>query len=202
MPDLGFTIWFTGLSGSGKSTLAEMAREELLARGQHVEWLDSAKIRRELNRDLGFTREDIETNLLRLGYECRLLNRNGVVALVSAISPYRETRETIRGEIGRFVEVYCRCPLEVLVRRDEHGLFERAQKGEIRNVAGIDVLYEEPLKPEVVVETDRETPETGVARILKTAELLNYLPPQKKGPGYTPAEEEMIRNRLRDLGYL
>lgn len=202
MPNNGFTIWFTGLSGSGKSTLAARTREVLVDRGIHAEWLDSAKIRRELNRDLGFTREDIEKNLKRLGYECRLLNRNGVVALVSAISPYRDTRDSIRDDIGRFVEVYCRCPLEVLVRRDEHGLFERAQKGEIRNVAGIDVMYEEPIKPEVVVETDRESPETGVNRIIKTAEILGYLEPAKKGAVYTRQEEELIRNRLRDLGYL
>lgn len=202
MAENGFTIWFTGLSGSGKSTLAEQTREVLVGRGLHAEWLDSAKIRKELNRDLGFTREDIEINLMRLCYECKLLNRNGVVALVSAISPYRETRDAIRQEIGRFIEVYCRCPLEVLVRRDEHGLYARAQRGEIRNVAGIDVMYEEPIKPEVVVETDRETPEAGVNRIIKTAEILEYLEPVKTGSVYTPAEEEMIRNRLRDLGYL
>jgi len=202
MADIGFTIWFTGLSGSGKTTLAEQTREALVARGVNAEWLDSARIRRELNRDLGFTREDIEKNLKRLGYECKLLNRNGVVALVSAISPYRQTRDEIRKDIGRFVEVYCRCPLEVLVRRDEHGLFERAQKGEIKNVAGIDVMYEEPIKPEVVVETDRESPETGVNRVIRTAEIMGYLEPAKAGGAYTPAEEEMIRNRLRDLGYL
>jgi adenylyl-sulfate kinase len=201
MEALGFTIWFTGMSGSGKSTLAEQVREVLVGRGLHVEWLDSARIRRELNRDLGFTREDIEANLRRLGYECRLLNRNGVVAIVSAISPYRDTRDALRTELGRFMEVYCRCPLEVLVQRDDHGLFKRARAGEIKNVAGIDAPYEEPLKPEVVCETDREPVEECVYRIVRTAEILGYL---KLGQpsAYTPEEEEMIRQRLRGLGYM
>ncbi|MGB9623468.1 MAG: adenylyl-sulfate kinase [Phycisphaerae bacterium] len=201
MADLGFTIWFTGLSGSGKSTLAERLRDALVARGLRVEWLDSEKIRRELNRDLGFTRADIEQNLRRLAYECKLLNRNGVIAIVSAISPYRDVRDAIRADLGRFMEVYCRCPLEVLARRDEHRLYERAQRGEIRNVAGFDAPYEEPLKPEVAVETDRETPEACVEKIVRTAEILNYLAPVE-GARYTPAEEELIRQRLHDLGYI
>ncbi len=201
MADPGFTIWFTGLSGSGKSTQAEQLREVLVGRGRHVELLDSGKIRRALNRSLGFTRSDIEINLRRLGYECELLNRNGVVAIVSAISPYRDVRDAIRGDIGRFVEVYCRCPLEVLARRDTHELYARAQRGEIKNVAGMDAPYEEPIKPEVVAETDRETPEACVARIIRTAELLAYLSPVQASC-YTPEQEEMIRRRLRDLGYM
>jgi adenylyl-sulfate kinase len=201
MADVGFTIWFTGLSGSGKSTLAERLRDALVARGLHVEWLDSEKIRRELNRDLGFTRADIEQNLRRLAYECKLLNRNGVIAIVSAISPYRDVRDAIRADLGRFMEVYCRCPLEVLARRDEHKLYERAQRGEIRNVAGFDAPYEEPLKPEVAVETDRQSPEACVETILRTAEILGYLAPVEPSR-YTPKEEEIIRQRLRDLGYI
>jgi adenylyl-sulfate kinase len=201
MAEQGFTIWFTGLSGSGKSTLAEGVRETLQRRGLQVEWLDSGKIRRELNRDLGFTREDVEKNLRRLGYECKLLNRNGVVALVSAISPFRGVRDELREQIGRFVEVYCRCPLEVLVKRDTHGLYEKAQGGEIQNVAGINAPYEEPLKPEVAVETDRESIDSCVERIIKTAEILEYLKPAKSC-AYTPNEEAMIKQRLRDLGYL
>jgi len=197
----GFTIWFTGLSGSGKSTLAERVREALIGRGLRVEWLDSARIRHELNRDLGFTREDIEQNLRRIAYECRLLNRNGVIAVVSAISPYRDVRDSIRAELGRFMEVYCRCPLEVLVRRDDNRVYERAQRGEVRNVAGYDAPYEEPLRPEVACETDRETVEACVQKILRTAEILGYLEPVEPSR-YTPQEEEMIRQRLRDLGYL
>ena len=201
MAELGFTVWFTGMSGSGKSTLAEQLRETLIGRGLHVEWLDSARIRRELNRDLGFTRADIETNLRRLGYECKMLNRNGVIALVSAISPYREVRNAIREDIGRFFEVYCRCPLETLVQRDEHNLYERADRGEIKNVAGINAPYEEPLKPEVAVETDRRTPEACVAHIVKTAEILGFLR-TAQASCYSPEEEDLIKRRLRDLGYM
>jgi adenylylsulfate kinase len=201
MPDAAFTMWFTGLSGSGKTTLAEHVREVLVGRGLHVEWLESARIRRELNRDLGFTKQDIEQNLLRIGYECKLLNRNGVIAIVSAISPYRDARDSLREQIGRFMEVYCRCPLEVLVLRDEHKLYERAQKGEIKNVAGIDAPYEEPLKPEVAVETDRESVDDCVKLIVRTAEILGYLEPLQPS-SYTPDEETMIKKRLRDLGYI
>jgi adenylylsulfate kinase len=201
MSELGFTIWFTGMSGSGKSTLAERIREVLVGRGLSVEWLDSAKIRRELNRDLGFTKPEIEANIRRIGYECKLLNRNGVVAIVSAISPYRDVRDAMREEIGRFMEVYCRCPLEVLVLRDEHKLYDRAQRGEIKNVAGLDAPYEEPVKPEVAVETDRESIDECVKRIIRTAEILGYLAPVH-GSSYTPEEEDMIKARLRDLGYL
>lgn len=196
-----FTIWFTGLSGSGKSTLAERVREDLVGRSLAVEWLDSSRIRRELNRDLGFSREDIEHNLRRIGYECLLLNRNGVIAIASAISPYREVRDALRQQIGRFIEVYCRSPLEVLARRDEHKLYERAQRGEIKNVAGIDAPYEEPLKPEVVVETDREDIATCVRKITHTAEILGYLAPHESSL-YTPQEEDLIKQRLRDLGYI
>ena len=201
MADSGFTIWFTGLSGSGKTTLAERVREVLLGRGLAVEWLDSSKIRREMNRDLGFTRSDIEANLRRIAYECRLLNRNGVIAIVSAISPYRDARDRIRVDLVRFMEVYCRCPLETLVLRDEHDLYARAERGEIQNVAGMNAPYEEPLKPEVAVETDRETPEACVARIVRTAEILGYLTPVAPS-GYTPEQEETIKRRLRDLGYM
>jgi adenylyl-sulfate kinase len=201
MAESGFTIWFTGMSGSGKSTLAELVREALVGRGLHVEWLDSSAIRRELNRDLGFTRADIEANLRRIAYECKLLNRNGVIAIVSAISPYREARDALRADLGRFMEVYCRCPLEVLIRRDEHGLYDRAQRGEIHNVAGMDAPYEEPLKPEVVVETDREPPEACAAKIVRSAEILEYLAPVHTSC-YTPEEEQIIKQRLRDLGYL
>ncbi len=197
----GFTVWFTGLSGSGKTTLAELLRDQLIGRGLRVEWLDSAKIRRELNRDLGFTRRDIEANLRRIGYECKLLNRNGVVGIVSAISPYRDVRDVIRTEVGRFVEVYCRCPIEVLMSRDDHDLFERARRGEIENVAGVNAPYEEPFKPEVLLNTDVETSDACVRKILTTLEILGYLP-RAESAAYSREEEDLIKSRLRDLGYI
>ncbi len=154
-----------------------------------------------LNRSLGFTRQEIETNVRRLAYECKLLIRNGVIVLVAAVSPYRDIRDAIRADIGRFIEVYCRCPLEVLVNRDKAELFEKAQKSEVDHVAGVNAPYEEPFKPEVLVNTDTETPEQGAARTLATLEILGYLP--KHGSAeYTAEEEAIIKKRLQDLGYI
>ena len=201
MQEQGFTIWLTGLSGSGKSTLVSLLRDGLVARGYTCEVLDSGRIRQALNRSLGFTREEIDTNLKRLAYECKLLNRNGVIALVAAVSPYRDIRDAIRADLGRFIEVYCRCPLEVLVQRDQAGLFEKAQRGEIQHVAGVNAPYEEPFKPEVLINSDTETPEQGVARTLTTLEILGYLP-KRRSAEYTADEEAVIKKRLQDLGYI
>jgi len=201
MQQQGFTVWFTGLSGSGKSTLAGMLRDALQVRGNSCEVLDSGRIRQALNRSLGFTREEIETNLRRIAYDCKLLNRNGVIAIVAAVSPYRDMRDAIRADVGRFIEVYCRCPLEVLARRDKSGLFEKAQQGEIAHVAGVNAPYEEPFKPEVLINTDVDALEDEVRRILSTLEILGYLP--KHGTAeYTADEEAMIKRRLQDLGYI
>lgn len=195
------TIWLTGISGSGKSTLAKALAEVLKARGLTVEVLNSGRIRREINRSMGFSREEIETNTLRLGYECKLLNRNGVIAIVVAVSPYREVRDRVRAEIGAFVEVYCRCSMDELFRRDKAGLFDKAMKGDIGHVAGINAPYEEPFKPEVLINTDTTPVEEGVRQIVTTLELLGRI--ERVGSSaYTPREEEMIRERLQDLGYL
>jgi adenylyl-sulfate kinase len=197
----GFTIWFTGMSGSGKSTIGLGVGDALRARGVQVEVLDSGRIRQQLNRNLGWTREEVETNLLRLGYECELLNRNGITAIVTAVSPYRDVRDRLRERVGRFVEVYCRCPMEVLMRRGAGELFEKAQRDEITHVAGVNAPYEEPLKPEVLLNTDQVTIEQAVNNVLATLEILGYVE-RVETACYTPAEEEMIRQRLLDLGYL
>lgn len=196
-----FTIWFTGMSRSGKSTLARGVAEKLKARGIHIELLDSGKIRRQTNRSLGFSQKEIEDNTLRLGYECKLLNRNGVVAIVVAVSPYRAVRDKVRQEVGHFVEVYTRCSMDELFRRDEGGLFEQAQSGGLQHVAGINAPYEEPLKPEVLVNTDQDSAEEGVQRIITSLELLGKIPKVEEA-SYTAEEEEIIRQRLQDLGYL
>ncbi len=196
-----FTIWFTGLSGSGKSTIGLAVGEALRSRGLTIEVLDSGRIRQQLNRTLGFTREEVETNLVRLGYECSLLNRNGVTAIVTAVSPYRDVRDRLREQIGSFVEVHCRCPMEVLERRGVAELFEKARRGEIKHVAGIDAPYEEPVDPEVVLDTDRATAEQSVGKVLAALSQLGHIEGVEQA-GYTPREEEMIRNRLKDLGYL
>ena len=196
-----FTVWFTGVSRSGKSTIASAVAEQLRNRGLTVEVLDSGRLRREINRSLGFTRHEVEANVLRLGYECRMLNRNGVIAVASAVSPYRDSRDKVREAIGRFAEVHCRCPMEVLVKRDETGLFERARRGEVHHVAGINAPYEEPLKPEILLDTDRTSVEEAVAKVMATLEVLDLLE-KTEGSAYTPEEEEIIRRRLQDLGYL
>ena len=197
----GFTIWFTGLTGSGKSTLVGLLHDQVVGLGYSCETLDSGRIRQLLNRSLGFTREEIEANLMRIAYECKLLNRNRVIAIVGAISPYRAARDRIRQDVGRFIEVYCRCPLEVLMERDQSGLFERAQRGEVEHVAGINAPYEEPIKPEVLLNTDVETPDDCVQKILSTLRLLGYLP-EADSSAYTAEEESIIKQRLQDLGYL
>ncbi len=201
MTSEGATVWFTGLSGSGKTTLAAAVRDRLQELGHQVEFLDSGRMRRELNRSLGWTREEIEVNLKRLGYEAKVLNRNGIIVLVAAVSPYREVRDAIRNDIGRMIEVYCRCPMEVLLQRDDQGLFERANRGEVQHMAGVNAPYEEPFKPEVLINTDVETVEDAVDKIVRTLVLLGYLKATNTAH-YTADEEEIIKRRLKDLGYL
>jgi adenylylsulfate kinase len=199
--DRALTIWFTGLSGSGKSTIGHAVGEALHNRGLRIEVLDSGRIRQQLNRNLGWSREEVETNLLRLGYECKLLNRNGVTVIVTAVSPYRDVRDRLRDEIGDFIEIHCRCPMEVLVKRGAGELFEKAQRGEIAHVAGVSAPYEEPLKPEVLLNTDQLTVEQSVNKVIATLEVLGRIE-KVEGASYTPEEEEMIRRRLQELGYL
>jgi adenylylsulfate kinase len=173
----GFTLWFTGLSGAGKSTLAHMAAEELRRRGHRVEILVGNEVRTHLSRDLGFSKADRDANIRRIGYVCKLLSRNGVIAITAAISPYRETRDEVRAQHGRFFEVYMKCSLQKLVERDKNGLYTRAMKGEIPFFTGISDPYEEPVNPELVIESDREDADTALARLLSTLERLGYIPP-------------------------
>lgn len=175
--------------------------DALRSRGLPVEVLDSGRIRRQINRSMGFTREEIETNLLRLSYECTLLNRNGVVAIVTAVSPYREARARVRKATGDFVEVYCRCPLEIVKQRGSMELFTKAERGEVTHVAGVNAPYEEPLNPEVLLDTDRLSVEESVAKTLERLEELGRID-RVESAQYTQDEEAMIRQRLRDLGYL
>lgn len=171
----GFVVWFTGLSGSGKSTLASMLAAELGQRGVHVESLDGDVVRTYLSKGLGFSREDRDTNIRRIGFVAKLVARSGGCAIAAAISPYREIREEQRRSIGRFCEVYCDAPLEVLKRRDVKGLYARAIAGEIKGFTGVDDPYEPPASPEVVVRTDRETPEESLARIVAKLHALGYI---------------------------
>jgi len=171
----GFTIWFTGLSGAGKTTLARLVENELKNRGHRVEVLDGDIIRTNLSKGLGFSKEDRDTNIRRIGFVCHLLSRNCVVAIAAAISPYREIRDEVRAQIGSFIEVYVKCPIDVLAERDVKGLYKKALAGEIKNFTGIDDPYEEPSNPEVVVHSDVETPEESAARIVARLEELEFV---------------------------
>jgi len=172
----GYTLWFTGLSGAGKTTLSTAVAIVLRERGQRVEVLDGDVVRTNLSKGLGFSRENRDTNIRRIGFVARLLTRNDVVAVVAAISPYRSTRDEVRAHIGRFVEVHVRCPLEELIRRDVKGLYERALRGEVTQFTGVSDPYEPPLNPEVVVDTDQEPVEQSVQTVVAALERLGYLP--------------------------
>lgn len=171
----GFTVWFTGLSGAGKSTVGRLVYEELKARSILVEMLDGDEVRTNLSKGLGFSREDRDTNILRIGYVAKLLSRNGVAVIAAAISPYRSTRAAVRREIANFVEVYVRCPLAVCVARDVKGLYKRALDGEISNFTGVSDPYEEPLEPELILETHLETPTESAAKVIDLLEKLGHV---------------------------
>jgi len=167
----GFTLWLTGRSGAGKSTLARTVREELVSRGCRVEVLDGDEIRENLSKGLGFSKEDRDTNIRRIGYVARLLSRNGVVVIAAAISPYRDVRNEVRGaHEAAFVEVFVDCPLDELIRRDRKGLYAKALRGEVRNFTGVSDPYEPPLAPDATVQTDREQVEESAAKILALLE--------------------------------
>ncbi len=172
----GCTIWFTGMSGAGKSTCSAVVAQLLQERGVSVEVLDGDEVRRAMTADLGFSKEDRDENVRRIGYVAKLLTRNGIFVCVAAISPYREARKQVRESIGRFVLVYCRAPLEVLEERDVKGLYRRARAGEIPNFTGISDPYEEPEEPEEKVSSDgSETVEMSAERVVRTLEDLGYL---------------------------
>src|ERR1700730_18361866 len=174
----GFTLWFTGMSGAGKSTISGLLEQRLRALGAKVEVLDGDVVRTHLSKGLGFSKEDRDENIRRIGFVCELLSRNGVVAIAAAISPYRGVREEVRARIGSFVEVYVRCPVEVLAERDVKGLYKKALAGEIKNFTGGNDPYESPLAAEVIVETDRETPEESAARIIAQLEQMSLVAAQ------------------------
>ena len=172
----GFTVWFTGLSGSGKSTIAEMLFNEFQARGLKTEILDGDVVRQNLSKGLGFSKEDRDTNIMRIGFVANLLTRNGVATICCPISPYKETRDANRELIGNFVEVYVHATIEELAEhRDPKGLYKKALAGEIKGFTGVDDPYEVPENPELVVDTMTETPEESLQNVLRTLVKLGYL---------------------------
>ncbi len=178
----GFTIWLTGMSGAGKSTIAAILEQRLRDAGQRVEVLDGDVVRTHLSVGLGFSREDRDANIRRIGWVCHLLSRNDVIAIASVISPYRAARDEVRALIGRFVEVHVQAPMELLVARDVKGLYRRAMAGEIPSFTGISDDYEPPLAPEVVCTSDgSETPDDSATRVIEAVEELGYLGTAERG---------------------
>ena len=173
----GFAVWLTGLPGAGKSTLAKLLGVELQQRGLPCEILDGDEIRKRLTKGLGYSKEDREENIRRIAYVAKLLSSVGGIAITAAISPYRRSREEARADIGKFVEVYVRCPIEECIRRDPKGLYAKAQRGEIPNFTGVSDPYEEPLSSEIVVRTDQQSPEDSLKHILARLEELKFIVP-------------------------
>jgi len=175
----GFTLWFTGLSGAGKSTLSAPIAERLKQLGHRVEILDGDVVRTNLSKGLGFSKEDRDVNIRRIGFVSNLLSRNGVVAITAAISPYREVRNEVRQMITNdgagFVEIFVKCPIDVLAERDVKGLYKKAIAGEIKNFTGVSDPYEEPLNPEVVVDSSKEKVDESVEKIITRLRELGFV---------------------------
>ena len=179
--DRGFTLWFTGLSGAGKTTVAEIVEHELRDRAGTVEVLDGDIVRTNLSKGLGFSREDRDTNVLRIGFVANLLTRNGVPVIGSAISPYKEAREQLRSEIGEdFIEIFVDCPVEVCAERDVKGLYKKAYSGEIPEFTGVSDPYESPAAPELTLRTNEEEPQDSARRVIEKLEELGYLEPTRE----------------------
>lgn len=174
----GCVLWLTGLSCSGKTTIAKALEQELEKRSCLVEVLDGDAIRTNLSKGLGYSREDRITNMRRIGFVANLLSRNDVVAIVAAISPYREARDEMRQTIDNFIEIYVNAPLEVCEARDTKGLYVMARAGELLAFTGIDDPYDEPSNPDIVCYTDRENPEDSVHKILMELEQRELIPPK------------------------
>jgi adenylylsulfate kinase len=176
MDHTGFTLWLTGLPRAGKSTIAGIVAGRLRARGaKRIEVLDGDEVREGLCRDLGFSRADREENIHRITFVSKVLTRNGVIAIVAAISPYREGRERAREEIQSFVEVWCRASVEACAARDYKGLYEKAMRGEITNLTGVNDPYEEPEDADLVLATDSETPEQSAERVMALLESRKFI---------------------------
>jgi adenylylsulfate kinase len=171
----GVTVWFTGLSGVGKTTISRTLANKLKSYGYKVETLDGDVVRQNLTKGLGFSKEDRDENIRRIGFVAELLTRNQVIVLVAVISPYQEVRQEVRERIGNFVEVYANAPLEVCEQRDVKGLYKKARAGEIKNFTGIDDPYEPPISPEVECRTDVETQEESVSKVFAKLQELGYL---------------------------
>ena len=175
--DKGFTLWFTGLSGAGKTTISHLVEKELRDRGSRIEVLDGDVVRENLSKGLGFSKEDRDTNIRRIAFVADLLSRNGVPVITAAISPYREIRDESRELMGdRFIEVFVKASVEVCADRDVKGLYEKAFKGEIKEFTGVSDPYEEPLNPEIVLDTENESAEESAQKLIALLEERQLIP--------------------------
>ena len=171
----GFTVWFTGLPCCGKTTIADQVATLLKKKNYTVERLDGDVIRQGLTNDLGFSKKDRDENIRRATFVAKMLTRNNVIVLATFVSPYREQRRNARKEIERFVEVYVRCPVEICMKRDVKGMYQKALEGKIKHFTGVDDPYEEPAHPELIIDTDKETVEDSVNKVLDTLTALEYI---------------------------
>lgn len=196
----GFTVWITGLPFTRKKETGRILAERLNMLGYKTAVLIGGQIRRQYEKKLGFTKEEIYKNIRRIAFECKLLSENGVIAIAVTISPFRDLRKECRQLIGRFVEVYQKCPLEILKKRDKKGLFQKAEEGKLQNVAGISMPYEESEHPEVVLETDKVRPFHAASKILEKLQELGFL--EEADHSVLLKQEEMeIRKILRETWF-
>lgn len=216
MEQKGFTAWFTGLPCAGKTVVADRVAELLTDKGLKIERLDGDIVRESLTKDLGFTKEDRDTNIRRVSFVAKLLSRNEVGVLSSFISPYREVRQEVREKTTNFVEIFVNPPLEVCKERDVKNMYAQAERGEIENFTGISDPYEEPENPEVELRTDKEEVDESAKKVIDKLVELDYIPDLDYMPGigvaeedeeegedvYSEEEEEELKERLKNLGYL
>jgi len=196
----GFTVWFTGVPAAGKSTIAKEVEKILRSRGLKVENLDADEVRQNLSPDLKWSKADRDLNTKRLTFMAKLLSRNGVAVLIAAAASYREFRDRARRELDNFVEVWVKCSLEECKRRDPKGLYARGERGEVNDIEGWHQPYEEPLNPELVLETEKYSVDECVAQVIAKLEELGYLPSADEV--YSAEEEAKVEERLRGLGYI
>ena len=197
----GFTLWFTGLSGAGKTTLAKKVQKSLLRRNLNVELLDGDVVRTNLSKGLGFSKEDRDTNIRRIGFVASLLARNDAICIAAAISPYVAIRNEVRALHENFVEVYTECSLDTLEERDVKGLYKKARAGEIKGFTGVDDPYEAPESPEVQINSETESIDESADKIIRYLELKGLIPHLDSGD-ISATEEAAIREKLKGLSLI
>jgi adenylylsulfate kinase len=195
---MAFVLWFTGIPASGKSTIAQEVERMLKERGIPIENLDADEIRAHLSPDLGYTEKDRDINTKRLAFLASLLEKHGVSAIVAAVSSLKRFRERARAMSRNFVEIYVNCPVEVCMERDPKGLYARAQRGEVNDIAGLHQPYEVSETPDVICESHLHTIEECAQKVILSLEEHGLLSPKT----YTFEDEEKIKERLKNLGYL